>query len=267
MLHVDIQMYVYITYKFAFHDTGPFPYIALLQIWSLGLFDCIFAPPIEELPALPVDHLSIAILILKQMISENETSYSNLKSLMETQHDWYIGWMIASLTPWKEHVFPQIKGNKNIPAASTVACEGLKTSSKVSGTIARSYRNHSKINDFVQTNAFNDIIKRSEVGNFIRNLGADWRNQYLCALLLETIPFWKQGNQTLGPEVEEIMKKYSNVLTRINILGLTEACSLKSILDVCNQIWRSALIIILRLMLIGLMVVIGQKIDGDTRTN
>lgn len=67
---------------------------------------------------------------------------------------------------------------------------------------------------------------------FIRKLGADWKSQYLLAMLLETIPVW---NRELG-ETEEskaILSKYEDVLKQwFEDMGLEEAFAFRPVLNV-----------------------------------
>ena len=66
----------------------------------------------------------------------------------------------------------------------------------------------------------------------MRNLGKDWRNQYLCALLLEVLPQFQQVGVTPTEEAVRIFEKYSKMLEQIKQMDLLEVWDVKPILDV-----------------------------------
>lgn len=122
-------------------------------------------------------------------------------------------------------MFPGVDTRKNIPAAATAAREGLRMMTKINNIIISSYRNYSMIQEVVQKVG----LSRSQVGMFIRELGAEWRSQYLCALMLEAIPYWKEG----GPDrTQEVLVKYSTFLSQIKDMDLEEAHAFKTVLNV-----------------------------------
>jgi tRNA nucleotidyltransferase (CCA-adding enzyme) len=207
--------------------------MALSLIYSLTLFDAIFTPPIDEIPALPTAHMSIGTSIVQHILtSSDSTKYANIKTLADGKADQYILWLLASLSPWKGHLFPGVDTRKNIPAAATAAREGLKMMTKIYNTIVSSYRNYIKIQDTVQADFTAQKMTRGKAGMFIRKLGADWKNQYLCAMILEAIPLWNEGDAAPTPEAEKVLEKYGIFLAQIRDLGLEEAYAFRPILNV-----------------------------------
>ncbi|KAI5850992.1 hypothetical protein BZA05DRAFT_337958 [Tricharina praecox] len=201
---------------------GPNPYRALTLMDSLTLFDAIFTPPIDALPTLPVENLSLATAVLQHILTSPDCT--NLQSLAVDKHDQYVAWLLASFSPWAGHLFPGVDTRKNIPAAATAAREGLRMMTKINNIIISSYRNYSMIQEVVQKVG----LSRSQVGMFIRELGAEWRSQYLCALMLEAIPYWKEG----GPDrTQEVLVKYSTFLSQIKDMDLEEAHAFKTVLN------------------------------------
>jgi tRNA nucleotidyltransferase (CCA-adding enzyme) len=220
-------------------SAGPNPHMALSLIYSLTLFDAIFTPPINDVPDLPTAHMSIATSIVQHILSSSDsTKYANIRTLAEDKMDQYILWLLASLSPWKGHVFPGVDTRKNIPAAATAAREGLKMMTKIYNTIVSSYRNYSRIQDTVQTDATAQKLARGKAGMFIRKLGADWKSQYLCAMILEAIPLWNEGDATPTPEAEKVLEKYGAFLAQIRDQGLEEAHAFKPILNVSINVIR-----------------------------
>lgn len=191
--------------------------------------------------------MPIATDIIWHIISASETlSYSNLKRLANGKTEQYIAWLLASVSPWKGHMFPGVDTKKKIPAAATAVREGLKMNTKIYNTIIHSYRDYESIQAVVQNGLSGNRLTRGKTGMFIRRLKADWKSQYLCALLLEVIPHWKGDDATTATttttstattttptaDAERILQKYSIFLSRIFDLGLENAYDLKPILGV-----------------------------------
>ena len=175
--------------------------------------------------------MSIATDIVWHIISASETlPYSNLKRLADGKSEQYLAWLLASVSPWKGHVFPGIDTKKRIPAAATAVREGLKLNAKICNAIVHSYRDYESIQEVVRDGLSDDRLTRGKTGMFIRRLKAEWKSLYLCALLLEVIPHWGT------PNAEKVLQKYSIFLSRIFDLGLENAYDLRPILGVRNPV-------------------------------
>lgn len=210
---------------------GRHPHIALKLIDTLDLYDAIFTPPIEFPPTLPSEHMPIAADIVSHIIAAStKKSYANLRACADSPHDQYVAWLIAAVAPWKGYMFEGKDTAKRIPGAATALRDGLRMVTKIYNTIVSSYRNYEMIQ---QTAGRGPEMSRSQLGMFVRKLGADWRSQVLCALVLEAIPVWKTGEQPTD-EAKALLEKYSALMTRIKQLELEEAFSFKTILNVSN---------------------------------
>ena len=171
---------------------GRNPHVALKLIDTLSLFDAIFMPPIETPPVLAAEHMPIAADIVAHIIYRSvDKPYGNLRSCADSKHDQYVAWLIAAVTPWKGYMFEGKDTAKRIPGAATAVREGLRMVTKIYNTIVSSYRNYEMVQ---QTATRSPEMSRSQLGMFVRKLGADWRSQLLCALVLEAIPEWKTGD-------------------------------------------------------------------------
>jgi len=199
--------------------------MALTLIDSLTLFDAIFTPPKGDLPVLPIEHMPLAIAVLQHILTS--PSITNLRTLAADKPDQYIAWLLASLSPWAGHMDTK----NSTPAAVAAAREGLKMMTKITHIIACSYRNYDMIHSVVQKGG----LSRSGAGMFVRKLGPSWRMQYLCALILEAIPYWKEGG---ADGTQEVLAKYSVLLSQIKDMGLEEAHTLKTVLNVCASFTR-----------------------------
>ncbi|KAI5779264.1 hypothetical protein EDC01DRAFT_719055 [Geopyxis carbonaria] len=211
---------------------GPHPFRALSYINELDLYESIFAPTDESLnlPNLPKDDMIVSATILLNLSAP--AKFVGFRELLSNDLDSYVGWVLAALAPWKGHQFPGVDTKKNIPAAATAARDGLCAPIKLYDTIIRAYRNYGYIQDFaresLETPNASDM-SRSKVGVFIRQLGADWKSQFLCALLLETIPVWTRN--VVNTESKKVWEKYHVLLANIKELGLMHAHSIRPILD------------------------------------
>jgi tRNA nucleotidyltransferase (CCA-adding enzyme) len=201
--------------------------------------------------------MSIATDVLWHIMSCEQT-YSNLRYLVDAHHDQYLGWLIASLSPWAGRMFEGVDAKKNIPAAATAAREGLKIPTKLYNTIIKSYKNYDMIQETVQKLSEGIMMSRGLTGMFVRRLGADWKIQYLCAMLLEIIWVWEEGSTSPSPKAEEIIQKYSKFLHRVEDLGLLQAYTFKPVLNVRLTQW-SALSALTFVQGKEMMVVLGQK--------
>lgn len=61
----------------------------------------------------------------------------------------------------------------------------------------------------------------------MRALGADWRSQLVCSLVLEMAGVWGTG------EVEGVVERYECAVGRIKELGAEGACSEAPVVNVC----------------------------------
>jgi len=214
---------------------GPHPYSALCLLYQLNFFSSLFTPPADQqLPEnLPVEHMGRATALLSYLLENSESpDYQHLRLLLKTPHEQYLGWLIASVTPFTGHMFDGYDTKKNIPAAASVAKEGLKAPNKVVDVLASCYRNYKQVQDIV-TEVTDDVeqVSRGKLGLLLRKLGAEWTSQVLCSLLLEALsgPAWGE-NKEMPAEVAHVLAKYEKFLARIQELDLLEAYTFKPIL-------------------------------------
>lgn len=209
---------------------GPHPVLALFKFHDLGLFESIFMPALEEPPALPTYNMARTTACFSYLHSiPEDSSYGILRRLYSTPDDEYIAWIMAALAPWEDRTLP---GPKNRPAAAAAiaAREGFKADNKLFSTVQAAYTNASSIQKFVDEVATTDT-SRGRVGMFIRNLGKDWTNQYLLALLLKAMPYWEQGDVKPKKVSEKVFERYAGVLRRVEGLGLWRVWEEKHVLD------------------------------------
>lgn len=171
---------------------GNNPSAALRQIYSLSLYDSIFAPLTETLPPLQTQHIPRAVSALTYILSLSARSqFPHVSGLLLNNYDVYLAWLFAALTPWELHMFPGVGARKPIPGAAVAAREGIKAPNKVFDTLVKSYNNLATIRTVTQAVAGGQMWARNTAGMFVRGLGPDWRNQVLCCVLLDLAKTWK----------------------------------------------------------------------------
>ncbi|CAZ79882.1 unnamed protein product [Tuber melanosporum] len=204
---------------------GCNPHASLSLIHELDLYNEIFAPPIQDLPVLPVQDMKIAADIVRRRLFEHAHSRPRISKLLMTTPERYLAWLIAAASPWKNQpVFPADK--KKAPAAATAIKEGLKCPNHVSGTIAKAFTNRRAIQNMV-TNV--EHWGRSKTGMEMHALGADWKNQVGACLMFELMD--SEEKNASDDEVEGVMDKYETFLKTIAERDLEEAYTIKSLLN------------------------------------
>jgi hypothetical protein len=107
-----------------------------------------------------------ATALLSHLLENAENpDYQHLLLLLKTPHEQYLGWLIASVTPFTGHMFDGYDTKKNIPAAASAAKEGLKAPKKVVDVLVSCYRNYKQVQDMV-TGVTQDAeqVSRSKLG-------------------------------------------------------------------------------------------------------
>lgn len=207
---------------------GPDPAYALHLVHELGLYECIFAPPSPPFPRenfpeeLPVHELSTATTGLTTILSQADQYLA--QRLLASDHERYIAWNLAALTPWRDHHFPGADTKKSIPAAATAAREGLRITNKIHDVITASFRHYSTITDFVRDLNDKAVPRRGRVGAIVRKLGPTWKSQYVTALLREMNAVWPTTERQIPAELHEAKTK---LISRIDADAEPNAAALE----------------------------------------
>ena len=209
---------------------GCNPHTSLNLIHEVDLYNEIFAPPIQDLPILPVQDMMIAADIMCCRIFGFTSSHSRIYNLLKTSSERYLAWLIAAMSPWKNQSI--FLADNNTPAAATAIEEGLRCPNSESRTIAKAFANQNVIVSMV--------IKagnwgRGKLGLEMRALGANWKNQVGACLVFELMDLKHNNNNGEGEEI--IMDIYETFLKTIAEKGLEEAVDFKSFLKVSPPIF------------------------------
>jgi len=208
---------------------GCNPHAALCLIHEVDLYNEIFAPPIQDPPALPVQDMKIAADIVSCRLLGVASSHPRISKLLMTSDEKYHAWLIAAMSPWKNQS-PLLVDKKNTLAAATAIKEALKCPNNVSGAIAKAFANYKVI----QNMAINvGHWSRGKAGLEMRSLGTNWKNQFGASLMFELVDLNKNDSHDEGEE-RGVMEKYEALLKAIAEQDLEQACSLKSLLNVLS---------------------------------
>jgi tRNA nucleotidyltransferase (CCA-adding enzyme) len=211
----------YVCQKLRMVNLGKDPFKALMLIDRLGLYDTIFTDPANAIRTTPdlncwqqtYRFLCSALCLTDQDTSSLTVSRSMIQSiLIRDAEEAYLGWLLASLTPWAIHQAPPTgkPGRKKIqPMAAVVAREGLKVNNKILEVITGACTNWEEISKLVINWKYSpkeedtrsgiiDRTDRSVLGMSIRRWGFNWRYHVLFALLLD---LKRVGNNTQGSSI------------------------------------------------------------------
>ncbi|PWW76839.1 hypothetical protein C7212DRAFT_363786 [Tuber magnatum] len=202
---------------------GYNPHASLSLIHEVDLYKEVFAPPIQDLPVLPVQDMKIAADIMRHLLFGSASSHPRISKLLTTSSERYHAWLIAAMSPWKNQPLP-LDHNDNTPTAAVAIKEALRCSNVESEIIAKVFANWNIIQNMVIN--FEDW-SRGKIGVEMRALGADWKNQVGACLMFELIDLKKNAS---SDEVEErgVMDKYETFLKTIAEEGLEGAFHFKT---------------------------------------
>lgn len=120
---------------------GEHPHDALELFHNLGLFDSVFAPPqIEKGLNIPRERLYESANAFKYLLlPETQSHYPKIASLVRSEKDVFMGWVLAALTPWESHTILEKK--KQVQTAYVAARDGLKMKARDYDLIALCFGN------------------------------------------------------------------------------------------------------------------------------
>ncbi|KAK2627812.1 hypothetical protein QTJ16_002458 [Diplocarpon rosae] len=213
---------------------GRDPKGSLHLIDRLGLYPTIFTDPKDEQTLTPdTKNWHIAYECLAELQSNEKLGIIYESLFPENSDDVkYMGWILASLTPWSQFPLPQPPSGSfkvPLPHGTKVAREGLKLPSRICDAITGALRNREQITEL------KDAIRRKDkytndsatVGMTIRrwnSQGGYWRLQALFAILVDAL------NSDKG-SFDSIVSEWAEFITHLNRMQVMDAPSFKSIID------------------------------------
>ncbi|PBP16827.1 poly A polymerase head domain-containing protein [Diplocarpon rosae] len=215
-------------------SVGRDPKGSLHLIDRLGLYPTIFTDPKDEQTLTPdTKNWHIAYECLAELQSNEKLGIIYESLFPENSDDVkYMGWILASLTPWSQFPLPQPPSGSfkvPLPHGTKVAREGLKLPSRICDAITGALRNREQITEL------KDAIRRKDkytndsatVGMTIRrwnSQGGYWRLQALFAILVDAL------NSDKG-SFDSIVSEWAEFITHLNRMQVMDAPSFKSIID------------------------------------
>ncbi|KAK6531224.1 CCA tRNA nucleotidyltransferase, mitochondrial [Arthrobotrys megalospora] len=217
---------------------GEHPFEALDIIERLGLGECILnVPELTKAQHKEVEpaYFRLGIEAIKWFLGgfKDVKGYDGVQRLLATKRDEYLMWIFAAALPWVK-VTVEEKKKQKVHASIVAARDGLKMSNK-------DYMSLEQMTTAMRTVRWTvphfAPLSRSNLGNYIRTRGAEWRTQVFASLVAELVEVrvgsegrvernWEFGSKRdLG-----IIAGYELFVQRIEEEGLGEAWDLKPLL-------------------------------------
>ncbi|PWW72676.1 hypothetical protein C7212DRAFT_360039 [Tuber magnatum] len=162
---------------------GCSPHAPLSLIQEVDHYNEIFAPPIQDLPLLPVQDMKIAADIIRRQLFGSTSSHPRISKLLTTTSKKCPAWLIVATSPQKNQRL-SLANKKNTPAAATAIKEGLR------------YPNSRVIQNMVINL---EHWGRGKMGLEMRTLGTNWKNQVSACSMFELMDLKNSSDD----EVEE----------------------------------------------------------------
>ncbi|KAF2432658.1 tRNA nucleotidyltransferase [Tothia fuscella] len=201
---------------------GPDPRTALQLIDGLNLYHTVFVDPDDaEIYNPDTKNWSSVYEALQKMIHSEEEPHQFLYStLIQSQEEKFLSWMLTAMIPWADAPeLPSKKGKAQPPMVTIVAIAALKAPSKITDLLTACVRNMKEIREMKDKGE----QSREVLGMAIRRWGALWRQQVMFALLYEIFT---------SPSAEEnTLKSYTTFLKTIETQNLMTVYDLKPLID------------------------------------
>ncbi|KAI8974310.1 hypothetical protein BDB01DRAFT_844853 [Pilobolus umbonatus] len=193
---------------------GPHPVLSLQLIQDLDLYSCILAPP-PDIKEGAVTDTTIALKAAKKVEWLCHLQSSLGVTNANEKRTLYLG---ASALPYL-NVMCEVK-HKLVSGVMLVLRDSIKTSNACANTIATIFRVIPHIKSMSRDNLIHPI-SRSEVGGFIRDVGAIWSTAVRLSLVTEL----------LTGEEQEIVTRYEALLHQVHQYQLEECYLWKPLID------------------------------------
>lgn len=193
-----------------FRCVGPDPLKALQIIHRLNLYDTIFANHQDNVGVDTTSWHQAYGALVNIIDTTNEgpalASRESLRRiLIRNSSEQYYSWMLAAMAPWApvSPCMPHKNQSKPIPArAASVSRDSLRADNKTMNIINSACKNFQKVSDF-KTLFLGSAITgspeevRENAGQFIRELGQEWR---LCVVLTILVEIMQGANSEEGEQ-------------------------------------------------------------------
>lgn len=169
---------------------GNNPKRSLEYFDRLRLYSTVFTIPTKDCSSPNTTSWFIAYNCLA-LLQKNSTPGSLFQTLVRSDDDKYLAWILAALSPWCSVENPPLKktGGRTDPVATEVAREGLRLESKNCAIVTGAFRNQKTI--LAAKNAVAEsqpwVQERDTFGMMIREWGANWKLQTLLAIIVEAM--------------------------------------------------------------------------------
>lgn len=207
--------------------TGPHPLLALCLIHQLELYSVIMQPPsgiINGTVGSETEAVN-AVGIVDWLEKNDALGPSDAVEKRQMI-------LSASVLPYLGVTVEQKK--KIMPAVQLVLRDAIKTTNADMNTVSTIFRGIPVLRELAKTNK-ERVVKRSELGMIIRDLGALWETAIKCTLVKELLDTysdkpWSNNREEIEVD-KEICGKYKNLIKKAEDYGIKDCYQWKHLVD------------------------------------
>lgn len=207
--------------------TGPHPLLALCLIHQLELYSVIMQPPsgiINGTVGSETEAVN-AVGIVDWLEKNDALGPSDAVEKRQMI-------LSASVLPYLGVTVEQKK--RIMPAVQLVLRDAIKTTNADMNTVSTIFRGIPVLRELAKTNK-ERVVKRSELGMIIRDLGALWETAIKCTLVKELLDTysdkpWSNNREEIEVD-KEICGKYKNLIKKAEDYGIKDCYQWKHLVD------------------------------------
>ncbi|CAG8715990.1 31548_t:CDS:2, partial [Racocetra persica] len=194
---------------------GPHPALSIKLIHELGLYDTIFAPPQDYHGTLDDSKTAVCLAkILEWLLLTSNENHLHMNLSSRTPEDIRLLYLASFLAPHKN--IEIVSKKKNYTSFHHVIKESLRLKSSDADITKKFFSFVDPITTAANRNLVAPLDRKS-LGLLIRDIGSQWQNAFILALILK--------------EPYKIIEKYNKLVDLITELGLLNCFNDKPIIN------------------------------------
>ncbi|RIB08911.1 tRNA nucleotidyltransferase [Gigaspora rosea] len=208
---------------------GPHPALAIKLIYEMNLYDTIFAPPQDYLGTLDNPKIAVCLAkILEWLLLTSNENHLHVNLSSRTPEDIRFLYLASFLAPHKTIEIPSKK--KNHTSFHHVIKESLKLKGSDGDITNKLFSFIDQITTVANQNLFTPSDRKS-LGLLIRDIGSQWYNAFILALICELLPKYPDIESGILNESYKIIEKYNKLVDLIIDLELQNCFNDKPIIN------------------------------------
>ncbi|CAG8799209.1 14883_t:CDS:10 [Gigaspora margarita] len=208
---------------------GPHPALAIKLIHEMDLYDTIFAPPQDYLGTLDNPKIAVCLAkILELLLLTSNENHLHVNLSSRTLEDIRFLYLASFLAPHKTIEIPLKK--KNHTSFHYVIKESLKLKGSDGDITNKLFSFIDQITTVANQNLVTPSDRKS-LGLLIRDIGSQWYNAFILALICELLPKYPDIESGILNESYKIIEKYNKLVDLIIDLGLQNCFNDKPIIN------------------------------------